>query len=131
MGLFRFGYGIGLDSRGRFAKMGIGGGGADAASGGTHDEAKLHEVGLIHIFNGDGIFPGYGGQRIQPHRAAVTGEDAVTIEDVYEPYLMQLGFIMRTPRGRICTPAAYTHLGKIPPAVKQDASADAEQTQLF
>ena len=39
--------------------------------------------------------------------AATTGEDAVTIEDVYEPYLMQLGFIMRTPRGRICTPAAW------------------------
>ncbi|MBR4235221.1 MAG: Holliday junction branch migration DNA helicase RuvB [Clostridia bacterium] len=43
--------------------------------------------------------------------AATTGEDAVTIEDVYEPYLMQLGFIMRTPRGRVCTPAAYRHMG--------------------
>ena len=43
--------------------------------------------------------------------AATTGEDAATIEDVYEPYLLQLGFIMRTPRGRICTPAAYRHLG--------------------
>ena len=42
--------------------------------------------------------------------AATTGEDAVTIEDVYEPYLMQLGFIMRTPRGRVCTPAAYEHM---------------------
>ena len=45
--------------------------------------------------------------------AATTGEDAVTIEDVIEPYLMQLGFIMRTPRGRICTQAAYDHM-KIP-----------------
>ena len=45
--------------------------------------------------------------------AATTGEDAVTIEDVVEPYLMQLGFIMRTPRGRICTQAAYDHM-KIP-----------------
>ena len=64
--------------------------------------------------------------------AAVTGEDAVTIEDVYEPYLMQLGFIMRTPRGRVCTPAAYEHLGKTPPAtVKNENTADAEQTQLF
>ena len=43
--------------------------------------------------------------------AATTGEDAATIEDVYEPYLLQLGFIMRTPRGRICTRAAYEHLG--------------------
>ena len=42
--------------------------------------------------------------------AATTGEDAVTIEDVYEPYLLQLGFIMRTPRGRICTQAAYDHM---------------------
>ena len=45
--------------------------------------------------------------------AATTGEDAVTIEDVVEPYLMQLGFIMRTPRGRICTQAAYDHM-KLP-----------------
>lgn len=43
--------------------------------------------------------------------AAMTGEDAITIEDVYEPYLMQLGFIMRTPRGRVATPDAYAHMG--------------------
>ena len=48
--------------------------------------------------------------------AATTGEDAVTIEDVYEPYLMQLGFLMRTPRGRVCTPAAYEHMRRTPPA---------------
>lgn len=47
--------------------------------------------------------------------AATTGEDAVTIEDVYEPYLMQLGFLMRTPRGRVCTPAAWAHMKKTPP----------------
>ncbi len=47
--------------------------------------------------------------------AATTGEDSVTIEDVYEPYLMQLGFLMRTPRGRILTPAAYAHFGRIAP----------------
>ncbi len=47
--------------------------------------------------------------------AATTGEDAITIEDVYEPYLLQLGFIMRTPRGRVCTPRAYTHLGYAAP----------------
>ncbi len=44
--------------------------------------------------------------------ASATGEDAATIEDVYEPYLMQLGFIARTPRGRICMPNAYKHLNK-------------------
>lgn len=43
--------------------------------------------------------------------AAITGEDSVTIEDVYEPFLLQLGFISRTPRGRICTRLAYKHLG--------------------
>ena len=42
--------------------------------------------------------------------AASLGEEAVTIEDFYEPYLMQLGFLTRTPRGRCVTPAAYRHL---------------------
>ena len=51
--------------------------------------------------------------------AATTGEDAVTIEDVYEPYLMQLGFLMRTPRGRICTPAAWAHMKKSMPAAAE------------
>ena len=43
--------------------------------------------------------------------AAATGEDATTIEDVYEPYLLQLGFIARTPRGRVVLPAGYRHMG--------------------
>lgn len=43
--------------------------------------------------------------------SAATGEDVTTIEDVYEPYLLQLGFINKTPRGRVATPAAYNHLG--------------------
>lgn len=43
--------------------------------------------------------------------AAAIGEEAVTIEDVYEPYLMQMGFLARTPRGRKVTPAGYRHLG--------------------
>lgn len=42
---------------------------------------------------------------------ATIGEESGTIEDVYEPYLMQIGFIARTPRGRIATPLAYEHLG--------------------
>ena len=44
--------------------------------------------------------------------SSATGEDSQTIEDVYEPYLLQLGFIARTPRGRVCMPNAYKHLGK-------------------
>ena len=43
--------------------------------------------------------------------AAITGEDGSTIEDVYEPYLLQLGFLNRTPRGRMATASAYAHLG--------------------
>lgn len=46
--------------------------------------------------------------------AAMIGEEAVTIEDVYEPYLMQIGFLGRTPRGRVVLPAAYAHLGMEP-----------------
>ena len=48
--------------------------------------------------------------------AASTSEDSETIEDVYEPYLLQLGFLARTPRGRLAMPAAYTHLGLTPPS---------------
>ncbi len=43
--------------------------------------------------------------------AAVIGEEAQTIEEVYEPYLMQIGLLQRTPRGRVVTPAAYAHFG--------------------
>ena len=57
--------------------------------------------------------------------AAVTGEESVTLEDVYEPYLLQLGFLNRTPRGRCATAGAYRHLGiAIPNGV-------AEQTKFF
>lgn len=47
--------------------------------------------------------------------AAATGEDSQTIEEVYEPYLLQIGYLNRTPRGRIATPAAWKHLGYSPP----------------
>lgn len=47
--------------------------------------------------------------------AASTGEDATTIEDVYEPYLLQIGMLQRTPRGRIATDLAYKQLGLKPP----------------
>ena len=46
--------------------------------------------------------------------AAATGEDAGTIEDVYEPFLLKEGFIMRTPRGRVVTEEAYSHIGYLP-----------------
>lgn len=47
--------------------------------------------------------------------AAATGEESQTIEEVYEPYLLQIGYLNRTPRGRIATPAAWRHLGYQPP----------------
>lgn len=47
--------------------------------------------------------------------AAASGEDTQTIEEVYEPYLMQIGYLQRTSRGRVATPAAYKHLGFKPP----------------
>ncbi|MGE5597975.1 MAG: Holliday junction branch migration DNA helicase RuvB [Bacteroidota bacterium] len=51
--------------------------------------------------------------------AAATSEEAETIEDVYEPYLLQIGFLQRTPRGRIATRLAYEHLGRVAPSRPQ------------
>jgi holliday junction DNA helicase RuvB len=57
--------------------------------------------------------------------AAAIGEDAGTIEEVYEPYLVQHGFLQRTPRGRMATAHAYRHMGFVPPV------GMAEQPGLF
>jgi len=51
--------------------------------------------------------------------AAAVGEQADTVEDVYEPYLLQEGYLYRTPRGRVATPRGYAHLGKKPPVGAQ------------
>ena len=51
--------------------------------------------------------------------AAAISEESDTIEDVYEPFLIQNGFLNRTPRGRVATPAAYQHFGRIAPAAPQ------------
>ena len=57
------------------------------------------------------IIRNYGGGPVGLETLAATiGEEAVTLEDVYEPYLMQLGFLTRTPRGRCVTRKAYEHL---------------------
>ena len=57
------------------------------------------------------IIRNYGGGPVGLETLAATiGEEAITLEDVYEPYLMQLGFLSRTPRGRCVTPLAYEHL---------------------
>jgi Holliday junction DNA helicase RuvB len=60
--------------------------------------------------------------------AAATAEEVDAIEDVYEPYLLQLGFIQRTPRGRIATQRAYEHLGF--PYPEQSASSDLQTSFL-
>ena len=58
--------------------------------------------------------------------AAITNEETVTLEDVYEPYLLQLGFLNRTPRGRVATASAYKHLG-----VPLPKKVNAYQSGLF
>ena len=66
------------------------------------------------------IINNYGGGPVGLETlAAAVGEESVTIEDVYEPYLMQIGFLSRTPRGRCATPAAYEHLGITPNSAQQ------------
>ena len=61
--------------------------------------------------------------------AATVGEESVTIEDVYEPYLMQIGFLSRTPRGRCVTHLAYEHLGIPYPASPTPAAAPVQGGQ--
>jgi Holliday junction DNA helicase RuvB len=70
-------------------------------------DRKLLEA-VIHRFDGGPV----GLDNI----AASIGEEAGTIEDVIEPYLIQQGFLQRTPRGRIATLAAFRHLGVAPPS---------------
>jgi len=59
--------------------------------------------------------------------AAAVGEDRGTLEDVVEPYLIQQGLLMRTPRGRVVTRATWRHFGLTPPVVNADADAPSEQ----
>lgn len=68
--------------------------------------------GIIEMYNGGPV----GLETL----AALLGEEAVTLEDVCEPYLMQLGYLTRTPRGRCVTPAAYAHLGIRMPSRQTD-----------
>jgi Holliday junction DNA helicase RuvB len=70
-------------------------------------DRKLLEA-IVHRFD--------GGPVGLDNLAAAIGEEPGTIEDVIEPYLIQQGYLQRTPRGRIATLAAYRHLGVAPPA---------------
>ena len=94
------------------------------------DRQEIDELGLDKIDRLllSGIIKFYGGGPVGLETiAAAIGEEAITIEDVYEPYLMQIGFLARTPRGRCATRSAYLHLGLTPPE-----QADVpEQQSLF
>ncbi|WP_337018949.1 Holliday junction branch migration DNA helicase RuvB [Oceanobacillus massiliensis] len=75
---------------------------------------QVDDAGLDHIDHKllKGIMDGFNGGPVGLDTIAATiGEESQTIEDVYEPYLLQIGFIQRTPRGRVVTPKAYQHFG--------------------
>lgn len=75
---------------------------------------QVDDVGLDHIDHKllMGIIEGFKGGPVGLDTIAATiGEESQTIEEVYEPYLLQIGFIQRTPRGRVITPKAYEHFG--------------------
>jgi holliday junction DNA helicase RuvB len=80
---------------------------------------RVDEMGLDKV---DGAILGalirsFGGGPVGLSTLAVAvGEETDTLEDVYEPYLIRIGFLKRTPRGRVATPAAFDHLGVEPPA---------------
>ena len=80
----------------------------------TLDKMGIDELGLDGLDRRllKAVITSYGGGPVGLETiAAMLGEDAGTLEDVCEPYLMQIGFLTRTPRGRCVTPAAYNHLG--------------------
>ncbi len=89
------------------------------------EKLEIDELGLDHLDRRmlETIIRFYDGGPVGLETLAATvGEEAITIEDVYEPYLMQIGFLSRTPRGRCANRAAYEHLG-IPFTPKHTAPA--------
>lgn len=97
------------------------------------DRLEIDELGLDNTDRRmmEAIIHYYGGGPVGLDTLAATiGEEAITIEDVYEPYLLQLGFIQRTPRGRCVTRLAYEHLGIKPPVSKQAKEAN-DQLKFF
>jgi len=98
------------------------------------DMMEIDELGLDNIDRKmlETIITFYGGGPVGLETLAATvGEEAITIEDVYEPYLMQIGYLSRTPRGRCATRLAYEHLGIAwrEPATKD--SANDAQIDIF
>ena len=93
---------------------------------------EIDELGLDNIDRRmlEAIIDFYGGGPVGLETLAATvGEEAVTLEDVYEPYLIQIGFIARTPRGRCATRLAYAHLGR-PYTAKTESNSGAADSQI-
>jgi Holliday junction DNA helicase RuvB len=89
-----------------------------AAADAALELLEIDDLGLDRLDRDilDAICSKFGGGPVGLSTLAVTvGEEQDTIEDVYEPYLLQCGFLMRTPRGRVATALAYRHLGLEPP----------------
>ena len=71
---------------------------------------------MVHnLLAGSDVGPGATVGHLCLLHAATLGEDSGTLEDVVEPYLLQIGFLARTSRGRVATELAYRHLGITPP----------------
>lgn len=93
----------------------------------TLDVMEIDELGLDFIDRKilSSIIHKFGGGPVGLDTLAATiSEDASTIEDVYEPYLLQLGFVARTPRGRVATELAYKHLGETFPEKSEKKSKE-------
>ncbi len=117
---------------------------AEVRSDGVIDAATAHDglalfgvddLGLDKVDRAilSAIADRFGGGPVGLSTLAISvGEPTETVEDVYEPFLIQQGLLMRTPRGRVVTPAAWAHLGLIPhpappwppPTTRRDCSAD-------
>jgi Holliday junction DNA helicase RuvB len=63
--------------------------------------------------------------------SATIGEEAITLEDVYEPYLLQIGYLSRTPRGRCVTRMAYEHLGIPYNSQTRSSQQQSDQIDIF
>ncbi len=80
----------------------------------------------------DAVCARFGGGPVGLSTLAVSvGEETDTVEDVYEPFLLQMGLLMRTPRGRVAMPAAWQHLGLDAPAPAGPAAGDADPESLL
>jgi len=101
---------------------------ADAATANAALEVfEVDELGLDKVDREilDAIVVKFGGGPVGLSTLAiVVGEEPETVEDAYEPFLLQTGLLKRTPRGRVATPAAYQHLGLEPPAAAQQTLLD-------